>query len=134
MQCSKSCDTGVATRQVDCVNINANGRVVDDSFCVSVESRRKRRHRRSNERRPSSLQRRRVLKPKTTKKCNKFPCPYQWLADSWSEVRLRLVAELQVSVGNLVQSRPVNCFSKELLIGTSTHSVWPGYKNGSCIL
>ena len=74
---------------MQCVDISNGGMVVNDGFCISSsESNSLRsRSRRRRRRRRKSGSNRRTRKPKTTKVCNRLPCPFKWEPGQWSEVR-----------------------------------------------
>nr|XP_053653698.1 A disintegrin and metalloproteinase with thrombospondin motifs 9-like isoform X1 [Cherax quadricarinatus] len=61
--CSEACDRGVMYRNVTCVDTQMNGTAVHDEYCLR-----------------EGLSRR-----KSSRRCNKHPCPFRWVTTPWSE-------------------------------------------------
>ncbi|XP_042241182.1 A disintegrin and metalloproteinase with thrombospondin motifs 20-like isoform X2 [Homarus americanus] len=61
--CSEACDRGVMYRNVTCIDTQMNETAVHNEYCV----------------------REGLARRKSSRRCNKHPCPFRWVASPWSE-------------------------------------------------
>nr|XP_045600397.1 A disintegrin and metalloproteinase with thrombospondin motifs 9-like isoform X1 [Procambarus clarkii] len=99
--CSKVCDRGVMYRNVTCTDTQMNETAVHNEYCL----------------------REGLPRHKSSRRCNKHPCPFRWVASPWSEC-----SEV---CGPGIETREVSCHAVNHLGWIDPQPVTRGCEEGN---